>query len=329
MASISGLLKIAVGFAVFSAPQGAQLLQSSNGMPPCKRCGVSGHSRDQLLAMEDGDLVKMKDSLGKEVDTLEKDLDALKEKHEKELGKLHKNLDKMNEEYKKFSEDSISRTGEFGEAKAKHAKALDDSLQGAADANEEIGKVHASMDEMRSYLVPYAEKIVDGSCTCEKAKTLLQNMQATLHLSSVDLGANFEAPSRRESALLRRSSRTSQPNLSTEHYKLVREVQQLEDKRAHLMQGKTESLTDFSTQQRITLDRINTAKIKADVKVNTEKKYAENDATLKKVHEDQEEAAGKYLDSAKSQLDRLRQSEKDSMEGFKEFKAALGKCGCL
>merc|ERR1719440_2725473 len=97
--------------AVLSAPRGTQLAQGAGigGMPPCKRCGVSrGHSRDQLLAMDDGELVKMKDSLSTEVEALSKEVAALKEKNGAELGNMEKRPTAINDAFKKNGEDEVA-----------------------------------------------------------------------------------------------------------------------------------------------------------------------------------------------------------------------------
>jgi len=333
--------------AATNAPQGARLLQAAaggthrrrnTGMPPCKRCGGGGlHSRDELLATDDGELLKMKDDLTNEVEGLEKELDDLKKDNGEELGKLDKRLSDLNAAYKKFGEDAIARTSKFADAKAKASKDLSGSLDGTEKAQEEISTLNANMNKLRTFLNPYVDKFISGKgwphgCKCAKAKALLQRLQASLSMAKIDLsGASAEetaAPARRGEALLRRSAKTLKP-ADQEKYKLVRAVQQLEEKRAKMMQEKSEEITGFGQQQRITLERIDTAQAKARLKATTEQKYKDSDASLEKVLKSQNDAAGTYLDSAKAQLARLKKNEAASLELFKSFKAELTKCKCL
>lgn len=326
-------LQIAVA-AALSAPQGTQLTQGSGigGMPPCKRCGVSrGHSRDQLLAMDDGDLVKMKDSLSTEVEALSKEVGALKEKNGAELGKMDKTLTALNDAYKKSGEEEVERTAKFSAQKAAASKALGEALTSQEDDLSKINDMHGDMDEMRSYLNPLVDKLVSGkgwpkSCKCPKAAALLQHLQAVLRLASVNTGV--AEPSRQGAALLRRSSKLSAAP-PPEKYRLVHEVQELEDKRNKLMEEKSDSITGFSTQQRIQLDRINAAKIRNNLQSNSALKYKESDASLEKVLKKQMDAASDYLDSSDSQLERLDHQEHEAMQMFKAFKAELAKCKCL
>lgn len=321
-------LQIAVA-AALSAPQGTQLTQGSGigGMPPCKRCGVSrGHSRDQLLAMDDGDLVKMKDGLSTEVEALSKEVAALKEKNGAELGHLDNTLTALNNAYKKSGEEEVERTAKFTAQKAAASKALGEALQSQEDDLSKINDMHGNMDEMRSYLNPLVDKLVSGkgwpkSCKCAKAAALLSHLQAVLRLASVE-------PSRQGPALLRRSSKLSAAP-PPEKYALVREVQELEDKRNKLMEEKSDSITGLATQQRIQLDRINAAKIRNNLQSNSALKYKESDASLEKVLKKQMDAASDYLDSSDSQLDRLDHQEHEAMQMFKAFKAELEKCKCL
>jgi len=89
------------------------------------------------------------------------------------------------------------------------------------------------------------------------------------------------------------------------------------------------AITSFGEKQRITLDRIDVAKIKANLKATTERKYQDSDDSLEKTLKDQNKAAGSYEASAKAKLARLQKSEGASLELFKEFKAELTKCKCL
>lgn len=339
-ACLIALLHVAVAAAVAAAPQGglgANLLQArAYPMRPCKSCGAARlHSRDQLLAMDDGDLNKMENDLSKEVEDLEKDVDDIKKKNGEELGKLDKRLSDMNTAYKKFGEDTIARTTKFTDTKAKASKDLDASLESTENTHEEIAQLHESMDELRKYLNPYVDKITSGKgwphgCKCPGAEALLQRLQVSLQLASVDLGnvGDAEEGKRQGEALLRRSAKISKP-ADMEKYKLVRTVQQLEEKRAKLMQEKTLEITGFGQKQRTALDRIDVAKVKTSLKASTEQKYEESDASLTKVFKTQMDAAGSYLDSAKTQLARLKKNEQASKELFKSFKAELQKCKCL
>jgi len=308
-------------------------------MPPCKRCSAARlPSRDDLLVQDDGDLVKMKDSLSKEVEDLEEEVKGIKKKNEDELGKLKKRLDGMNADYKKFGEDSIARTAKFDKLKAKAKKDFSSSLEDTDETHKEIAKLYASMNELRKYLNPYVDKLISGDgwpkgCKCAKAKALLQHLEGTLRLASVDLSAadteDSGLPTQKEESLLRRSSKISNSAYPQEKYKLVREVQQLAEKRAKLMEEKTLAITGFSEQQRITLDRINVVKTKSNLKSTTERKYKDNDDALEKQLKSQVDSAKSYLDSGKAQLERLKKNEADSMKVFKSFKAELQKCKCI
>lgn len=304
------------------------------GMRPCKKCGGALHSRDDLLAMDDGELNKMKAKIGEEVVVLEGDVEDLKEKHGAEIGTLNKRLSDMNAAYKKLGEDTIARTTKFADAKAKASKEFSSSLASTEETHIEIAKIHASMDKMRTTIAPYVDKFISGKgwpkgCKCPGAKALLQRLQATLHLASLDIDTeDTEVPVRRAESLLRRSAKTSKP-ADQDKYKLVRVVQQLEEKRAKLMQDKTNAITGFGEQQRLTLDRIDTAKIKANLKATTERKYKDSDEAVAKLHKDGTDAAKSYDESAKAKLARLKKSEGDSLKLLKEFNAELTKCKCL
>lgn len=231
-------------------------------------------------------------------------------------------------DYKKFGEDAVTRSAKLSVTKAAASKALDGSLKTTEETHKKIEDLHSDMDELRKYLNPYVDKLIAGgpwpqSCKCQqKVKALLQKLQVELHL------ANFavlsDAP---KAALLRRSSKLATPD--QEKYKLVRVVQQLEEKRDKLMKEKTDEITGYSQKQRVTLDRINVAKIKTNLKVNTERKYEDTDSSLEKVLKDQTDAAKAYQDSAKSQLVRLTKNQDDAMKQFADFKAELQKCKCL
>lgn len=312
------------------APAAAYSPIGTYGMPHGRCCGGGQrlHSRDDLLEMDDGRLNKMKADLEKEVEDLEEDIKGLKEKNGAELGKLKKRLSDMDAAYKKLGQDAIARTAKFTSAKAKTSKEFNGLLDGTEKANKEIAQLHASMDKLRSYLDPYVDKFVSGKgwphgCKCPKAKAVLVRLQATLGLTSVDL----DAPRARQS-LLRRAARASKP-ADMEKYKLVRSVQQLEEKRAMLMKTKTEEISSFGNQQRYTLDRIDAAKIKAKVKATTEKKYEDSDADLEKHLKTQIDAAKDYMKSSTSQVDRLKANEKTAQKEFATFKAELAKCKCL
>lgn len=312
-------------------PQGAlvQAERGPGGMPPCKRCGAARlHSRDELLNMEDSTLLKMEDDLSKEVEDLENDLDDMKKKQGDELGKLDKRLNVMNAAYKKFGKDAVARTTKFTNMKAKASKDLDSALEGTKTTHAEITKLYATMDKLRAFVNPYVDKLISGKgwpkgCKCQKAKALLQHLQASLHLASLDL--SDAAGARPKEALLRRSAKA----FPQEKYKLVRAVQQVEEKRAKLMQEKTAGISGFGQQQRIRLDRIDTAKIKANLKASTESKYEESDVSLEGTLKSQIEAADSYRDSAKAQLARLQKNEEASVKVFEDFKAELKKCKCL
>lgn len=335
MSALLILLNVAAAAAVTTAPQGGQLLQAArenDGMPPCKRCSAARlPSRDDLLARDDGDLNRMKDDLTKEVDDLEDEVKDIKKNNDAELGKLKKRLADMNDAYTKAGKDAVDRTAKFTTLKAKANKDLVGALDDTEKKHAEIAKLHDSMDEMRKYLNPYVDKIISGKgwpkgCKCPGAKALLQRLQAKLQLANVAL--DDSEPVRRGEALLRKSSKTGKP-ADQEKYKLVREVQQLAEKKAKLTQEKTAAITGFSEEQRRALDRINVAKTKANLKANAERNYKENDEDLEKKLKDQTDAAKSYLDSATSQLDRLKKNEGDSLKDFKSFKAELQKCKCI
>jgi len=303
------------------------------GMPPCKTCGSGRlHSRDELLAYDDGSLLKMKADLTKESDVLQNDLDSLKEKNGAELGKLSKRLSDMNAAYKKFGKDAVARTAKFTTAKAKASKDFDDSLGSTLQAHNLIGKLHTSMNKMRSYLNPFVDKMISGKgwpkgCKCEKAKALLQRLEASLHLASFQDVEEVAAPKHRE-ALLRKSAKVAKP-ASQEKYKLVRVVMELEERRAKLMQDKSENISGFGQQQSLALDRIDAARIKSSLKVASEHKYEEGDKGLQENLKNQMQAAGSWGDSAKTELARLTKDEEAAMKLFKSFKAELKKCKCL
>lgn len=331
------LLTIAV--AATTAPEGARLLQAdasaahrrrSTGMPPCKRCSAARlHSRDDLLAMDDGTLLKMKEDISKEIEDLETDLGEMEKKNGAVLGKLNKRLNDMNAAYKKFGEDTVARTTKLTNTKAEASKKLDGSLDSTLKVHTEIAGLYASMNKMRSYLNPYVDKLISGKgwphgCKfTAKAKALLQQLQATLSSANIDVS---DVAMKRQ-ALLRRSAKTSKP-ASQEKYKLVRTVSQLEENRAKLMQEKTAAISGFSSKQRITLDRIDTARIKANLKKNTEQKYVDNEADLKQNLKRQMDAADDYSSTAKKQLARLKKNEEASLKLFKSFSAELKKCKC-
>jgi len=145
----------------------------------------------------------------------------------------------------------------------------------------------------------------------------------------VDLSDAAEAaPVRRGEALLRRSAKTSKP-ADQDKYKLVRAVQQLEEKRSKLTEEKGQDMANYGQQQRITLDRIDVAKIKSRLKATTEQKYEESDVSLEKNLKNQVQAAGDYLDSAKTQLARATKDEAAANKLFASFKAELKKSKCL
>jgi ElaB/YqjD/DUF883 family membrane-anchored ribosome-binding protein len=343
---IAPLLVAVVATFVTTVEAGVQLnAAASRGMPgtygmrPCKKCGSSRlHSRDELLDTDDGELNTMKDTLTKEVDVLEGEVEDLKEKNGAALGKLNKRLSDMNTAYTKFGKDTVARTNKFADAKAKASTEFDGSLESTAQAHEDIAALQASMAKMRTTIAPFVDKFISGKgwpkgCSkasiCPGAKALLQRLQATLHVASLDVDTeDASQPARRAEALLRKSARTSNP-ADQEKYKLVRVVQQLEEKRAKLMKDKTMAITSFGEKQRITLDRIDVAKIKANLKATTERKYQDSNDSLEKTLKDQNKAAGSYEASAKAKLARLQKSEGASLELFKEFKAELTKCKCL
>lgn len=336
---VISLLHVAAAAIVLAPPEGAQLVQAGSshrrrdtGMPPCKTCGAARlPSRDDLLYKDDAELNKMKTSLSKEVEDLEEEVGAVKKKNEAELGKLKKRLGDMDAAYKKFGKDAIARSTKFADTKAKANKQLGQSLDNTDKNHKEISKLYASMDEMRKYLNPYVDKLVSGKgwpqgCKCPGAKALLQSLQATLRLAKVDLSADDGAsPSQ---ALLRRSAQTIKP-ADQAKYKLVREVQQLAEKRAKLMTEKTDAITGFGEEQRRALDRIHVAETKANLKASNERKYKDSDDDLEKKLGAQMDAAKSYEDSGKATLARLQKNEAASLKLFKSFKAALQKCNCI
>lgn len=307
------------------------------GMAPCKRCGGGLHSRDDLLDMQDGTLNKMKGALEDEIEELEGEVKALKQKNGAELGKLKKRLSDMTDAYKKFDKDSIARTAAFAGQKANTSKVLDGLLDGTAKANAEITELRETMIKLRNHLNPYVDNFISGKgwpkdCKCAKAKALLQRLQVTLHLAGVDLSTavfDDEVPKivPRQS-LLRKSIKASKP-ADLEKYKLVRSVQQLEEKRAKLMQDKSTEISSYGQVQRVTLDRIDAAKIKAKLKVTTESKYKTLDADLEKHLKSQIESAESYKKASTAQVARLKENEKKALKLFGQFQAALKKCKCL
>jgi len=334
-------LLVAVAVAATTAPRGAQLLQAdtkaahrrrSTGMPPCKRCSAARlHSRDDLLAMDDGTLLKMKGDISQQVEDLGTELDEMEKKQGAVLGKLNKRLNDMGVAYKKFGEDTVARTTKLTNTKAKASKKLDGSLDSTLKVHTEIAGLSASMTKMRSFLNPYVDKLISGKgwphgCKfTAKAKALLQQLQATLNLANIDVS---DVSATKKQALLRRSAKSSKP-ASQEKYKLVRLVSQLEEKRAKMMQEKTAAISGFSSKQRITLDRIDTARVKANLKKNTEQKYVDIDADLKQNLKKQMEAADSYSSTAKTQLARLKKNDGAALKLFKSFSAELKKCKCL
>jgi len=308
----------------------AVLATVASGMPPCKRCGAARlHSRDDLLAMDDGELNEMKDKLEKEVPELEEELEAQKAKHATETGTLGKRLDGINAAYKKLSEDSIKRTAKFSTAKAEAAKTLDDSIDGVAAANGEISDLHAALGQMHGMLDPFVDRLISGEgwpkgCKCDKAKAVLQQLKVAL----LNAGAR-----RLDAATLLSSKRAVSAGALTPEemakYKLVRAVMQLEEKRAKLMTEKTEDMTSYSTQQRIMLDRIDAANVKSQLKARTEQKYEASDKELATKLDSQVAAAGRYRDSAQGKLDRLKKYKKEAMGLGLDFMKELKKCNCL
>lgn len=275
----------------------------------------------------------MKADLSKEVKDLQVEVDGLNEKHKVELGKLKKRLSDMDSTYKKFGKDAIARTTKFADTKAKASKEFATALNSTSKVHQETADIQASMAKMRSAITPFVDKFISGKgwpkgCKCPKAKALLQRLQATLHLASLDIDTEETSVPERREALLRRSSKMSKP-AEQEKYLLVREVQQLEAKRAKLMEAKAQAITGYSQQQRITLDRIQAAKVKGNLKATQERKYKDLDTNLEKTLKGQTVAASTYLDSAKSKLARLKKSDAASLKLFKDFKAELQKCKCL
>jgi len=338
MTSLPASIRVAVVATLVAIAQARTYgMPGTYGMRPCKKCGGALHSRDDLLAMDDGQLNKMKATIGDEVVVLEGEVDDLKEKNGAEIGKLSKRLSDMNTAYKKFGEDTIARTTKFTDAKAKASKEFSSSLDSTEKTHAEIAKLHASVAKMRTTIAPYVDKFISGKgwpkgCStknvCPGAKALLQRLQATLHLASLDIDTDdTEVPVRRAETLLTRSAKTSKP-ADQDKYKLVRVVQQLEEKRAKLMQDKTKAITGFSDQQRATLDRIDTAQIKANLKATTERKYKDSDEAVAKLHKGGNDAAKSYDESAKAKLARLKKSEGDSLKLLKEFNAEITKCKC-
>jgi len=336
MTSLAARILVAVVATVVAIAQArvARGPHGTYGMRPCKKCGGALHSRDDLLAMDDGELNQMKAKIGEEVSVLEGEVGDLKEKHGAELGKLNKRFSDMNAAYKKLGEDTIARTTKFADAKAKASKEFSSSLDSTEKTHTEIAKLHVSMNKLRTTIAPYVDKFISGKgwpkgCKCPGAKALLQRLQGTLHLASLDIDTeDTEVPVRHAESLLRRSAKQSKP-ADQDKYKLVRVVQQLEEKRAKLMQDKTKAITGFGEQQRLTLDRIDTAQIKANLKATTERKYKDSDEAVAKLHKDGTDAAKSYDESAKAKLARLKKSEGDSLKLLKEFNAELTKCKCL
>lgn len=317
------LLCLVVSAASAGIQRGANFLHSLHGMPPCKKCGGGRlHSRDDLLAMDDGDLTGMKDKLTNEVSDLENELGELKTKNSEEIGKLEKRLKDMNADYEKFGKDSIARASKFSNYKAENAKKFDDSIESTQNAADEIQKIHASLDELQTFLDPYVQKFIAGVCTCSKAKALLQRLQASLR------SVNVHTSERHTEALLKTSGKTS--NLPTdEKYKLVRAVQQLEEKSSTLRKEIQDAISGFSQQQRTILDRIDVAEKKSNLKASTESKYKEIDAASEKALKESVGAAAHYSDLAQTQLKRLQTNKDEVFKVFKSFKAELQKCNCL
>lgn len=340
---VAPILVAVVATVVATAEARAQLLSSARGplgtygMRPCKKCGGANlHSRDELLATDDGKLNEMQNDLTKQVGDLEDEVEELQKKHAAEIGKLNKRLGDMDAAYKKFGKDTVARTTKFAAAKADASKVFTGSLESTESTHAEIAKLHASMQKMREAVAPSVDKMISGKgwpkgCKCAKAKSLLQRLQAALNFASLEIDDTAEdasVPGRKGEALLRRSAKMSKP-ADQKKYKLVRAVQQLEEKRAKLMQDKTKAITGFGEQQRITLDRIDTAKIKSNLKASTERKYKDSDENLAKALKDQNDAASSYLSSAKAKLARLQKAEAAGQKLFKEFRAELQKCKCL
>merc|ERR1719486_666506 len=162
----------------------------------------------------------------------------------------------MNAAYAKLGKDSIARTAKFSSYKAKKSKKLDSALESNALWQQQIGDLYAKMQELRSYVTPYANKFVSGKCFCAKAKALLQQLQASLQLVDFDVevaGTDQSMPSSHSQVLLRKSAKVVVPDPET--YKLARAVQALEEKRAKLMQDEADDISGFSQQQRVTLER--------------------------------------------------------------------------
>jgi len=322
-------LCLVVSAAAAGIPRGAIFLQSlhgslsSEGMPPCKRCSAARlHSRDDLLAMDDGDLTRMKDKLTSEVVDLEKELGELKTKNFAELGKLEKRLSDMNAAYEKFGKDSIASASKFSSDRAENAKKFEDSLGSTQSAADEMHKIHVELDELQTYLDPYVQKFIAGECTCSKAKALLQRLQASLHLSNV--GATEH-----HSQVLLKTSGKIDSSADDEKYKLVRAVQQLEEKSSTLRKELQDGISDFSQQQRTTLDRIDATEKKSNLKATTENKYQDINTASEKALKASVGAAAHYSGLAETQSKRLQENKQEVFKTFKSFKAELQKCNCL
>lgn len=356
MLRVAGPVVLAVVTAAASVPRGTRLLEigrgpslsglvgfdgkkidmyplGTYGMRPCKKCGGAGssmHSRDDLLMRDDAELNKMKNALEPEVEGLVADFKSLSAKDKAEIGKLEKRLSDAKAAYKKLEKDAVDRSTLFALSKAKAADGLGGMLNGTEENNAEIAEIHASMDELRHKLNPYVQGLVSGkgwpkSCKCPKAKALLQRLQATLHLASVDLDS-VEAPHRE--SLLRRSTKELKP-ADLEKYKIVREVMQLEETRAKLKSATTRETSLFSEKMRILLAYIEALKTKANLKKSTERKVEDSESDLEKHLKSQEAAATAYLKTSEAQVERFRKEEKTAKKEFADFMAALKKCNCV
>jgi hypothetical protein len=264
----------------------------------------------------------MKDKLTGEVADLEKQLGELTTTNGAELAKLEKRLSDMHASYDKFGKDSIARASKLASDKAVNAKKVEESLESTQGAAGEVQKIHADLDELQTYLDPYVHKFIAEECTCAKAKALLQQLQASLRLS---IG---KAPGHYFEALAETSGRVGN-SADDEKYKLVRAVQQLEEKSSGLRKDIQDAISSFSQKQRTMLDKIDASEKKANLKVSAEKIYQEMNTASEKALKASVGAAAHYSDLAETRLKRLQENKKKVFEIFQSFKVELQKCNCL
>mmetsp|Transcript_105785 Transcript_105785/g.183889 ORF Transcript_105785/g.183889 Transcript_105785/m.183889 type:complete len:320 (+) Transcript_105785:106-1065(+) len=301
------LLQLALGNALTSPPRcachqrGLVLAQHRN---PCG-CGSSTKltPRNELLSMTNGELLKKKNALQQEVDTLQAEVDSELGTQQQELQKLNSMLSEVKGQKQQHHEAYRKQTSDLTDHKATQHGILDVKQAQRVEVHADISKLREHMQLVRSKTA-YLTGILAGCDTskCSKAISLLKALPTS------GLVAVASAPS--------------------PQYALVFEVEALEKKRADLEKQKSKQIMSFSNEQRHLLDRIDVAKIELNGQKIVNRDSEDYVSKTKSNLEQQMNAVDKSLDSAKEQLQRLEEDKKAADEHLSGFEAEIKRCGC-